>query len=90
MLADVTGGGWWYVGGKCGETGGDGDGDGESDPSHGQRLGGGSHACAWTGPVCVCVGAPEVDSLEGNEAGQRRGEGRGPGRPDVVDAVCII
>ena len=34
-------------------------------------------------------GAPEVDSLEGNEAGQRRGEGRGPGRPDVVGAVCI-
>ena len=32
-------------------------------------------------------GAPEVDSLEGDEAGQRRGEGRGPGRPDVVGAV---
>ena len=40
--------------------------------------------------MCVCGGAPEVDSLECNEAGQRRGEGRGPGRPDVVDAVCII
>ena len=78
------GGGVPVWGGWCGETG-----DGESDPSHGQRLGGGSHACAWTGPVCVCVGAPEVDSLEGDEAGQRRGEGRGPGRPDVVGAVCI-
>ena len=32
-------------------------------------------------------GAPEDDSLEGDEAGQRRGEGRGPGRPDVVGAV---
>ena len=35
-------------------------------------------------------GAPEVESLEGDEAGQRRGEGRGTGRPDVVVAVCII
>ena len=34
--------------------------------------------------------APEPDILEGDEAGQRRGEGRGPGRPEVVTAVCII
>ena len=46
------------------------------------------------GGVCVCVcvrggGALELESLEGDEAGQRRGEGRGPGRPDVVAAVCV-
>ena len=34
-------------------------------------------------------GAPEVDSFQSDEAGQRRGEGRGPGRPDVVGAACI-
>ena len=36
------------------------------------------------------VGAPEVESLEGDEAGQRRGEGRGPGRHDAIVAVCVI
>ena len=32
-----------------GQGGEDADGDGASDPSHGQRLGGRSHLCAWTG-----------------------------------------
>ena len=40
-------------GGVCegmGSVGGENhDGNGASDPSHGRRLGGGSHACAWTG-----------------------------------------
>ena len=39
--------------------------------------------------LLVLGGAPEVDSLQSDEAGQRRGEGRGPGRPDVVGAACI-
>ena len=34
-------------------------------------------------------GAPEVESLEVDEAGQRRGEGRRPGRTDVVGAVYV-
>ena len=59
-------------------------------------TGGGSAVCRMRArgrAACVCVwgggGSLEVDSLEGDEAGQRRGEGRGPGRPDVVGAVCI-
>ena len=37
----------------------------------------------------VRAGAPEADSLKGDEASQRRGEGRGSRRPDVVIAGCI-
>ena len=54
-----------------------------------------SRAAARRWVACVRVhgpcagGQPEVDCLEGDEAGQRRGEGRGPGRPDVVKAVRI-
>ena len=64
----------------------DADGDGASNLSHGRRLGGGPDACTWTGRA---RGAPEGESLEGDEAGQRRGKGRGSGRPDAVFAVCI-
>ena len=42
---------------------------------------------AWTGRA---RGAPEGESLEGDEAGQRRGKGRGSGRLDVVGSGCII
>ena len=41
--------GWYGSEGLRGESKEDGDGDGAIDPSHGRRLGGGSHACAWTG-----------------------------------------
>ena len=81
------GGGAGYGEGWLWESAGDADGDGASDPSHGRQLGGGSDACAWTGRA---RGAPEGESLEGDEAGQRRGEGRGPGRPDVNGSGCII
>ena len=58
--------GWYGSEELRGESGEDGAGNGASDPSHGRRLGGASHVCAWTGRVCVGLGVGGAHVFVGN------------------------